>query len=248
MIAGDHCFFSCSFFHNQIYKCLKIIVDDANHVTEPWGSINSRVYDAIAAGALPVTNGKLGASEICGGIIPVYQTMDELASLLNEYLLNDDKRKTLVKQLRDCILEQHTYRHRAVELSKVLSSQFSIILGSEATLTNSEPKYVDLMDFIRDKKLQPQDIVRKSYDIAKEEKRVGRRLGLADKTPADKKHVYLLDKAAIDSAQSRKEDLSTAIISAITFPAQSAAESGIVTSLTSILFGNIVHATIAIFR
>ena len=206
-------------------------MDDANHVTEPWGSINSRVFDAISAGSLPVTNGKLGASEICGGIIPVYQSMEELASLLNEYLLNDDKRKTLVKRLRDCILEQHTYLHRAMELSKVLATQFNIFLGPETANTNSESKYVDVMDVIHERKLNPLEVVQKSYDLAKEKNRNSKSepaQGSTEKPAADKKHIYLVEKALADSARSRKEDLSAAIASAITFPTQSVAESGIV--------------------
>jgi hypothetical protein len=41
----------------KLYKDAKIVIDDANHVTKPWGSINSRVFDATSAGALVITNG-----------------------------------------------------------------------------------------------------------------------------------------------------------------------------------------------
>ncbi len=51
------------------------MVDDANHVTKPWGSVNSRVYDALATGALPLTNGILGSIDAFRSQLPVYSNM-----------------------------------------------------------------------------------------------------------------------------------------------------------------------------
>lgn len=42
----------------EIYRSSKVVIDDANHVTKPWGSVNSRVFDALACGTLVLTNGK----------------------------------------------------------------------------------------------------------------------------------------------------------------------------------------------
>ena len=36
----------------EIYWGTKIVLDDFNHTTVGWGSVNSRVFEAIAAGAL----------------------------------------------------------------------------------------------------------------------------------------------------------------------------------------------------
>eukprot|EP01033_Poteriospumella_lacustris_P011777 gene11777-8387_t len=52
----------------EAYKHVKIVIDDANHVTFPWGSTNSRVFDATAAGALVLSNGEIGMHEIFGGV------------------------------------------------------------------------------------------------------------------------------------------------------------------------------------
>src|SRR5690606_23910479 len=41
----------------NLYRSTKIVLDDANHVTKPWASVNSRVFDALAAGCLVITNG-----------------------------------------------------------------------------------------------------------------------------------------------------------------------------------------------
>ena len=44
----------------SLYRQAKIVLDDSNNATMPWGSVNSRVFDALAAGALVVTNGESG--------------------------------------------------------------------------------------------------------------------------------------------------------------------------------------------
>jgi hypothetical protein len=39
-----------------VYRQAAIVIDDANHVTKTWGAANSRVFDALAAGCLVITN------------------------------------------------------------------------------------------------------------------------------------------------------------------------------------------------
>ena len=40
----------------KVYWGASIVLDDSNWTTVGWGAVNSRVFEAIAAGALPVTN------------------------------------------------------------------------------------------------------------------------------------------------------------------------------------------------
>ncbi len=97
----------------HVYASTRIVVDDANHVTVETGSVNSRVFDAIAAGALPLTNGALGSQEIFGGVLPVYSTSQELRLLLETYLGHEEQRKSKVAQLQQIVMDRHTYEHRA---------------------------------------------------------------------------------------------------------------------------------------
>ena len=116
----------------DIYRAVKIVIDDANYVTEPWGSVNSRVFDALSAGALVITNGHIGASEICGGEIPVFHNATELRDLLAYYLSHTAERLALVRRLRGQILSHHTYDHRADELAGYLSTHFGVNLKKTA--------------------------------------------------------------------------------------------------------------------
>lgn len=97
----------------QVYASTKIVIDDANAVTKEWGSTNSRVFDAIAAGALVVTNGKLGNQEAFDGLLPTYDSAESLEQVLWTYLTDESLRRQRVEQLQQIIREKHTYNHRA---------------------------------------------------------------------------------------------------------------------------------------
>lgn len=97
----------------DVYASTKIVIDDANHVTKPWGSVNSRVFDGLSAGALVVTNGVHGSQELFDGTLPTYESSEELEELLRRYLEDEEARVALVRRLREVVESKHTYRHRA---------------------------------------------------------------------------------------------------------------------------------------
>jgi spore maturation protein CgeB len=103
-----------------VYSSTRVVVDDANSVTKGWGSVNSRVFDALAAGALVITNGETGAAELFDRQLPTYRSAEGLQSLLHRYLSDEEERRQLVAQLRERVLSRHTYRHRARSLKRIL--------------------------------------------------------------------------------------------------------------------------------
>ncbi|MBI4813208.1 MAG: glycosyltransferase [Methanobacterium sp.] len=106
----------------KVYRSTKIVVDDANRVTKEYGSVNSRVFDAIASGVLVVTNGDLGAEETFKGILPVYKSKEELKELLDCYLSHEEERKSKINELQEFVLSQHTYDQRAEKIKSCLES------------------------------------------------------------------------------------------------------------------------------
>lgn len=106
----------------KVYKNTKIVIDDANAVTKQFGAVNSRVYDALAAGALVLTNGLIGANETFHGMLPCFSSQQELESLVTYYLTNEQERQTLVNKLRKFVLSNHTYDIRAQKLCGILST------------------------------------------------------------------------------------------------------------------------------
>ena len=108
----------------SIYSDTRVVIDDANHVTKPWGSVNSRVFDALASGALVITNGVKGSQELFDGKLPSYETSEELQSLLELYLGDENARLGLVADLQKTVLENHTYTNRAYQLQSILIDYF----------------------------------------------------------------------------------------------------------------------------
>lgn len=108
----------------KIYASTKIVIDDANRVTKGYGAVNSRVYDALASGALVLTNGEIGAKETFKGILPVFKSKKELNELIEYYLTNKNARTAKIKELQEFVLENHTYKNRANTLKETLNQHF----------------------------------------------------------------------------------------------------------------------------
>ncbi|PVE05539.1 glycosyltransferase [Limnohabitans sp. Rim28] len=102
---------------HEVYRNAVIVIDDANHVTKEWGAANSRVFDALAAGCLVITNSQSVSDDAFDCRLPVYESPDDLVRLLERYLTDASARSELIEQLRQEVLKRHCYQHRAYELS-----------------------------------------------------------------------------------------------------------------------------------
>jgi len=98
-----------------VYRSAPVVLDDTAGPTIDHGFINSRVFDALAAGALVISNNPLGSEEIFDGLLPTYSTPAELRDLLDRFLSDDVARAELVERLRAIVLDHHTYPHRAAQ-------------------------------------------------------------------------------------------------------------------------------------
>lgn len=115
------------------------MIDDADQGTEPWGGVNSKVFDALAAGALVISNGAMGLHELFGEALesaglplPIYSTGRDLAASLEYYLSNEDIRKRMVEVMRKVVVEEHSYSIRAHELAETLKQSFQLNLIPKA--------------------------------------------------------------------------------------------------------------------
>jgi len=108
----------------DVYASTKIVIDDANRVTKPYGAVNSRVFDALCAGCLVLTNGVIGARTEFDDLLPSFSSQEELEYLLKYYLENDHERLELVKKLQNKVLNEHTYRYRALRFKEILEEEF----------------------------------------------------------------------------------------------------------------------------
>lgn len=97
----------------DVYASTKIVIDDADFSTKSWGGCTSRLFDALAAGSLIVTNAAVGARELFGDLVPTYHDRQSLADTINYWLSYDEERKQRVAELRRLVQDRHTYEHRA---------------------------------------------------------------------------------------------------------------------------------------
>lgn len=97
----------------DVYASTRIVIDDANHATKLMQSVNSRVFDAIAAGCLVLTNGREGAQALFGDLLPTYDSPQELEALLRRFLDDEPLRRRTVAALQQVVAAEHTYAHRA---------------------------------------------------------------------------------------------------------------------------------------
>ena len=104
----------------KTYRGAKIVLDDATLSTQKTGSVNSRVFDALAAGCLVLTNNRKGAEETFEGKLPVFSSREELTALVKRYLEDGEARQAKVKELQAFVLERHTYEIRAAQLEQLL--------------------------------------------------------------------------------------------------------------------------------
>ncbi len=129
----------------EVYASTKIVIDDVNRGAKNFGAVNSRVYDALASGALVITNGAVGAEETFNGQLPVWRSKEELNSLLEFYLNHEDARKEKVKQLQDFILKNHVYENRARTFKEILEQEY--VFKTKIAIKIPAPKWKNVQEW-----------------------------------------------------------------------------------------------------
>ncbi|MFT5222226.1 MAG: spore maturation protein CgeB, partial [Glaciecola sp.] len=106
-----------------LYRRSLLVLDQAAGPTAGSGSVNSRVFDALAAGALPVTSQVQGAAELFGDDLPTWSSPQELATIVADLRANPDDVADRVERLRTRVLAEHTYTARADRLRGLLRTR-----------------------------------------------------------------------------------------------------------------------------
>ena len=106
-----------------IYSAAKLVLDDTSGPTLPYGAVNSRVFDALAAGTLPITNCESGVRELFGEDFPVWGDPANLRAQIDALLGDEERREALARRFRQEVLSHHTYAHRARRLAAVLEER-----------------------------------------------------------------------------------------------------------------------------
>lgn len=130
----------------DVYRDALVVVDQAASHTRAYGSLNARVFDALAAGALPVTDQVAGARELFGDRLPTWESPEELAAVVRRCLADPAGTRRLAGELREAVLDAHTYAARAGRFRDLLADRArraSFVLDTSAEDRAVAPRWGD---------------------------------------------------------------------------------------------------------
>lgn len=102
------------------YSAADIVLNDHWLESAEAGMINNRLYDALAAGALVVSDSVPGLDEEFDGAVVTYADPADLALTVERYLADPAARRALAERGRQAVLERHAVSRRADELLEAL--------------------------------------------------------------------------------------------------------------------------------
>ena len=103
----------------RVYSSAAVVVDDSGAHARPYGAVNSRVFDALACGALVVTNDAEGVAGVFGNGFPTWSDAASLQAHAEIATGDSAKARELVRPLRRVVLAEHTYARRARQVRDV---------------------------------------------------------------------------------------------------------------------------------
>jgi O-antigen biosynthesis protein len=104
----------------RVYAGSRIVLDDTAGPTLPYGALNGRVFDALAAGALVLTNCEEGARELFDADFPTWSDAGDLRAQIDRLLGDEPLRARLAARYREIVLADHTYVRRADRLRELM--------------------------------------------------------------------------------------------------------------------------------
>lgn len=121
----------------ELYATSLVVVDQTAGPTLQHGFVNSRVFDAAAAGAFVVSDQAVGLAELfgAGADAGTYANPRELAARVSEALERPAETAAAARRLREVVVEDHTYARRAEQIRELVAASVerpSIVLRTGA--------------------------------------------------------------------------------------------------------------------
>lgn len=104
----------------DVYRRSRVVLDDVIDQAAVYGNQNSRLFESISAGALPVTNTRAGLDELGLGAVPTYTGADDLAALVQELDGDPAAYSARTGELSAVVRERHTFEVRAAETEPLI--------------------------------------------------------------------------------------------------------------------------------
>jgi hypothetical protein len=104
----------------DVYHRSLVVLDDLIDQAKAYGNQNSRLFESIAAGAVPITNVRDGLDELGLGGVPSYATAADLIETVNGFTGDRGRYDEVLEELRAVVRERHTFEVRAAEAEPLI--------------------------------------------------------------------------------------------------------------------------------
>jgi GT2 family glycosyltransferase len=104
----------------RVLASAQIVLDDTASPTKPYEAVNTRVFDALASGALPVSDNPSGVARLFRSPLPTWDHPDHAVALIRDLLRDEARRRELVDAGRTEVLTEHTYARRGRRFREAL--------------------------------------------------------------------------------------------------------------------------------
>ncbi len=108
---------------NRVYASAILTLDQTLPSSRRHGIANSRLYEALLVGCLPLSDNSGASQALFDGLLPCYNSALELRELVNRYLRFPSERYSLASTLRNIVLERHTFARRAVQFAELVQGR-----------------------------------------------------------------------------------------------------------------------------
>jgi hypothetical protein len=106
----------------QLYRSARLVLDDLIEPARRYGNHNSRLFESLACGALPVTNTSDGLAELGLEAVPTYADSAALLDIADQYLGDEHLRSRRVAELQAVVRTRHSYAARAVQFAAFVAA------------------------------------------------------------------------------------------------------------------------------
>lgn len=107
----------------KIYRQAAVVLDDLNHTTIEYGNVNSRLFESIASGAVPVANTSLGLDALQLHDVPSYSTPAELHEKVADFWSDPEARARRAAVLTEVVRQNHSFERRAQQFHEVVGEK-----------------------------------------------------------------------------------------------------------------------------
>jgi spore maturation protein CgeB len=123
----------------RYYGSADILLNDHWDDMREKGFVSNRIFDALACGAFVLTD-KVNAMGELGEYVQVYETKEELQSLIDYYLSRPDERKEKALKGMAFVQNRHTFKERAEQFLDTINAlmQQRVGLGFQLDKPGSE--------------------------------------------------------------------------------------------------------------